>query len=284
MKRRLAGYIIPAIALAGLLPACVRAQPPVSAANAGPGPSIFADPGTPFTPVDPSRLVNANGSPRLGPDADYALFTRRIAPLLREWSADPRLRINPAYLAALFAKESGFEAAAISDVPANGYAQLTWIADADLREIADSAEDWRWMAEEVEVWPRHPAVHSEAAERSKTQALLERGEVHAGNDFFFEPVTSSRAATFWIRLLAEIWTTDEYPGRYGTFAREQLNDGGPLGDSQLFDLVTASYNQGYVYVHGLVERWGPAWTAHLNEEAADHLERIRDYTRLFQGR
>lgn len=235
--------------------------------------------------VQPPResLVNANGTPRVLTDEDYERFWRDVAPSLEAWARDPRLNVNPAYVAALLAKESGFEPLATSWTPANGYAQLTHIADADMLAIARESTRWSWMLEELERWPRHPLVHRPDAEKTVTDSLTASGTIHAGNEYFFDPLTATRGAVFWIRLLAEVWSTDEFPGRYGSFARERLGGGNPLSEQELLSLVTVSYNRGYTYVRDLVERHGTEWTEHVNEEAADHLERIRFYTTLFQG-
>jgi len=75
---------------------------------------------------------------------------------------------------------------------------------------------------------------------------------------------SARAAVFWIRLLENKWTTDFWPGGYGPSARNRLNGGQPLTQHQMFDLVTVSYNRGYIEVKALVDRYGASWTSHLS--------------------
>jgi hypothetical protein len=120
-------------------------------------------------------------------------------------------------------------------------------------------------------------------------SLLSHGVVSARNEYLFDPGTSARAAVFWIRLLENKWTTDFWPGGYGTWARARLNDGQPLTRAQMFDLVTVSYNRGYIEVRALVDKYGRDWTSHLGEltggmaEAADYLERVRAYAALLQG-
>ena len=233
----------------------------------------------------PDRLALRNrqdGSPRVRNADDYARFFEEIAPLLEEWSADPRLRINPNYVAALFAKESGFEPFATSFTPANGYAQLTHVADMDLRQIVADAADFQWMREEVMAWPRHPASHTPDATKARTDSLVAAGVLGPDSEYFFNTRQSTRAALFWLRILATVWLEDEWPGQHGSAARAALNGGAALAESQLFDLVTVSYNQGHPYVRELIDRYGVEWTEHLNEEASDYLERVRTYTVIFQ--
>lgn len=227
-------------------------------------------------------LVNVNGSPRITTPAFYDRFWRDEAPRLREWSADPRLRLNPNFVAALMAKESGFDPRATSAVPANGIAQMTEIADADLRIITREAPAWHWMYDEVRRWPRAPAVHDTLATKARTDSLLAAGVLGPRTEYLFDPVLSTRASLFWLRLLAHVWTEDVWPGQYGALARAKLAKGGPLGETDLLALVTVSYNQGHPYVADLVQRYGRDWTRHLNPESSDYLERISRYTALFQ--
>lgn len=237
--------------------------------------------------VPASAFRNANGSPRLRDD-QYRFVRQRIVPLLERWSRDSRLAIDPAYVAALMLKESGGDSFAVSTAPALGLAQLTVSADSDMRLMVTEYH-FQWMAPEVDRWPRSAAVHSPAATAQLIDSLLARHSVSARNEYLFDPETSARAAVFWIRLLENKWTTDFWPGGYGPSARFRLNGGQPLTQHQMFDLVTVSYNRGYIEVKALVDRYGPTWTMHLAEltggraEAADYLERVRAYTALLHG-
>jgi hypothetical protein len=233
-----------------------------------------------------SAFRNANGSPRLRDD-QYAFVRRRIVPLLEKWSRDGRLAIDPAYVTALMLKESGGDSLAVSNAPALGLAQLTATADSDMRLMVTEYH-FQWMAPEVNGWVRNPAVHSPLASTSSVSSLLARGAVTSRNEYLFDPETSARAAVFWIRLLENKWTTDFWPGGYGPSARQRLNGGKPLTQHQMFDLVTVSYNRGYIEVKALVDKYGDGWVSHLTElkgaqaEAADYLERVRAYTGLLQ--
>lgn len=253
-----------------------------TAATQEPAPRFWFDPALPLGAPPASALVNRNGSPRILDPRHYADFRRTLAGQVSGWAADPRISLNPNYVAALLAKESGFDPRATSGVPANGIAQMTHIADADLRIIAREAPAFRWMQAEVEQWPRLPVVHDSAATEAKTDALLASGAVTAANEYLFDPALATRASMFWLRILATIWMEDEWPGQHGALAREKLGRGGKLPEVDLLALVTVSYNQGHPYVADLVKRYGRGWREHLNEEAADYLERIEAYTVTFQ--
>jgi hypothetical protein len=251
--------------------------------------SISVDSGASDSVADlpASAFRNANGSPRLRDD-QYRFVRQRIVPLLERWSRDPRLAIDPAYVTALMLKESGGDSLAVSSAPALGLAQLTISADSDMRLMVTEYH-FQWMAPEVNRWPRNPLVHSTAATAQRIDSLLASRAVSARNEYLFDPGTSARAAVFWIRLLENKWTTDYWPGGYGPSVRARLNGGKPLTRDQMFDLVTVSYNRGYIEVKALVDKYGPGWTAHLAEltggraEAADYLERVRVYTALLHG-
>ena len=234
-----------------------------------------------------SAFRNANGSPRLRDD-QYRFVRARIVPLLERWSRDPRLAIDPAYVTALVLKESGGDSLAVSGAPALGLAQLTGAADSDMRLMVTEYH-FQWMAAEVNGWPRSAALRSPRATASTIDSLLAEGALSSRQEYLFDPVASARAAVFWIRLLENKWTTDFWPGGYGTAARRRLSGGRPLTQHQMFDLVTVSYNRGYIQVRALVDRYGAGWTSHLTElpggeaEAADYLERVRAYTALLQA-
>lgn len=236
--------------------------------------------------LPPSAFRNANGSPRLRDD-QYRMVRQRIVPLLERWARDDRLAVDPAYVTALVLKESGGDSLAVSGAPALGLAQLTAAADSDMRLMVTEYH-FQWMAPEVGRWPRTAAVRLPSTTAAAVDSMLASGAVNARREYLFDPVTSARAAVFWIRLLENKWTTDFWPGGYGSSARERLNGGKPLTQHQMFDLVTVSYNRGYIEVKALVDRYGASWVSHLTEltggqaEAADYLERVRAYTELLQ--
>lgn len=281
--RRLAAAMLSSCALSGALAACASRRERIAEAH------VDADTTAPAYVADlpASAFRNANGSPRVRDD-QYAFVRRRLVPLLERWSRDPRLGVDPAYATALILKESGGDTLAVSGAPALGLAQLTASADSDMRLMVTEYH-FQWMAPEVNRWPRYAPVHASGATAPLIDSLLKRGAVSSRNEYLFDPAMSTRAAVFWIRLLENKWTTDFWPGGYGPSVRGRLNGGMPLTQHQMFDLVTVSYNRGYIEVKALVDRYGASWTSHLSEltggraEAADYLERVRAYTTLLQG-
>lgn len=305
-----------ASAAAAALAACVAtsacAQPGVSAAPADPCPwarhaprlaapaSGPADPSVPHLRAaaglalgDPGAAAFRNGDAEATPrivragtgrvdTAAYREFRRRVAPLLGRWGRDPRLGINPALVAALIAKESGFDPRAVSSQAALGYAQLTFAADSDMRIITRADSLSGWMCREVRGWPRDPRFHAAPATEASVRALVSSGELRPGTEYLLDPRTAARAAVLWLRLLEVTWTEREWPGMYGDSARLKLNAGAPLTEDQLLDLVLASYNHGYPEVWALVREYGAAWKDHLPPEPREYVERIRAYTVLFQ--
>ncbi len=240
------------------------------------------DPSIPLGRPAPDSLRNANGSPRITDRVLYDRFWRDLAAVVSARVADPRIRLNPNFIAALLAKESGYDPRATSWVPANGIAQITHIADLDLRLISRDAPAWRWMHGEVMGWPRSPVVHDSSARKARTDSLLASGALGARTEYLFDPRLSINASVFWLRILGTIWNEDGWPGQYGTMARDKLNGGKPLSEQDLLALVTVSYNQGHPYVADLVTKHGRRWTSHLNEESSDYLERVVAFTGIFQ--
>jgi hypothetical protein len=271
-----------------LLASCTRVAP-VAPAPAPVALHLHAISGARLGVAPRTDVRNANGSVRVTEDSAYAVFWRYVQAAAPSWAGDPRIDLNPNYVAALLLKESGADSLAVSPAPALGYAQLTASADADLRAMV-TAPAFAWMRAEVEAWPRSPIAHAPGATKGMIDSLLRAGQLSARDEYLFDPTRSLRAAAFWLRLLENKWTSDDWPGGYGTFARRAVNGGTPLTEAQLFDLVTVSYNRGYVGVHALVARHGSSWTTHLDEfgsagaEAADYLERVRTYTLLFENR
>ncbi len=298
-RRSAAALALAAAALA----ACSDSSP--TAPSHGTRPSVAPAPGAALSAVVPSSspvldahgytaghpamtsLLEADGTYSVQSQGDYDFYWTVIAPQLNAWAADARLGLNPNYVAAILTKESGFDSLAVSWMPANGLPQITYIADADMQQMVTSA-DFAWMQTEVAGWARNAIVHSSTATHDATVGGLQQGTITSANEYLFNPVQSVRGAVFWLRLLENKWTTDDWPGGYGTFARNALNGGAPLTESQLVDLVTVSYNQGYDWVYSLVSQYGTQWTAMLAQqgaagtEAADYLDRVRNFTGIYE--
>jgi hypothetical protein len=237
----------------------------------------------------PSRehIRNLNSSIAITPSRwDY--FYANLVPLLNEWAGDSRLDINPNLIAAILVAESRMDSLLVSLNPDHGIAQLTQHADAFILDRAPRPSfGMEWIATEAGTWARHPAVHRFEATREEVVALMESGEVNAQTEYFFRPLHALRGLLFDLRLIEATWTTDGVSwGQFGTWARERLNGGAPLTESQILDLVVVSYNRGYPLVRDLVERYGAAWTSNLaahTAEGAFYLPEVRRFMSVFQG-
>jgi hypothetical protein len=233
------------------------------------------------------HVRNLNGGTAVTPSR-WEYFYSRLAPSLDQWARDTRLDINPNLIAAILVAESRMDSLLVSPNPDHGIAQLTQYSDVFILDRAPRPTfGMEWMATEARAWPRHPKVHDLATTRAEVLALMQSGELSAQTEYFFRPLQSLRGLHFDLRLIEAAWTTDGVTWtQFGTWARERLNGGAPLTESQLLDLVVVSYNQGYPLVHEMVERYGAAWTANLaahTAEGAFYLPEVRRFMRVFQG-
>lgn len=237
----------------------------------------------------PSRehIRNLNASVAITPSR-WAYFYTNLAPSLDQWAADARLDINPNLIAAILVAESRMDSLLVSLNPDHGIAQLTQYSDAFILDRAPRPSfGMEWIATEARTWPRHARVHRVDATRAEVLALMQSGEVTAETEYFFRPVQALRGLLFDLRLIEATWTTDGVTwGQFGTWARDRINGGAPLTESQVLDLVIVSYNQGYPLVREMVERYGAAWTSNIGahtEEGAFYLPEVRRFMSIFQG-
>jgi hypothetical protein len=233
------------------------------------------------------HVRNLNASVAITPSR-WEYFYANLAPSLDQWAADARLDINPNLVAAILVAESRMDSLLVSLNPDHGIAQLTQYSDAFILDRAPRATfGMDWIATEARTWPRHPKVHTLEATRAEIIALMQNGEVSAESEYFFRPVQALRGLLFDLRLIEATWTTDGVTwGQFGAWARERINGGAPLTESQLLDLVVVSYNQGYPLVREMVDRYGANWSANLaahTEEGAFYLPEVRRFMSVFQG-
>lgn len=233
------------------------------------------------------HVRNLNESVAITPQR-WQYFYTALAPSLDSWAGDSRLNINPNLIAAILVAESRMDSLLVSVNPDHGIAQLTQHSDAFILDRAPRPSfGMSWMATEAQSWPRHPRVHTLEATRDEVVALIASGEVSAQTEYFFRPVQSLRGLLFDLRLIEATWTTDGVTwGQFGAWARQRINGGAPLTESQILDLVLVSYNQGYPLVRDLVERYGAEWTANIaahSAEGAFYLPEVRRFMSVFQG-
>ena len=233
------------------------------------------------------HIKNLNESVAItSPRWDY--LYRVLGPEIDRGAADPRLNINPNLIAAILVAESRMDSLLVSLNPDHGIAQLTQHSDAFILDRAPRPSFGNdWMVAEARTWPRHPRVHTLDATKAEIVDLIDRGEVTAQTEYFFRPTQAIRGLLFDLRLIEATWTTDGVTwGQFGTWARQRLNGGAPLTESQILDLVVVSYNQGYPLVREMVERYGPEWTSNIaahSAEGAFYLPEVRRFMSVFQG-
>lgn len=276
---------IATIATIACFAACAGASP--AARNS----SMAAAP--PLGHPSADSLRNANGSPRITDGNAYETMLQRIAPVLDSVRRDARLQLDPDLIAALLFKESGGDSLAVSAAPALGLAQLTRIADAEMRRITSPVKPawpaYGWMGVEIERWPRDPLVHAADA-TLRPDTLIARGLLTARTEYLLDPALSARASALWLRLLIARWSDDSLPGGYAQDARVSLASlGTAISQAQLLALAIVSYNRGAAWVRERILRDGASWTSHLADgtpegiEAADYLERVQAYARTFRN-
>ena len=238
-----------------------------------------------------ASLMNANGSPRISSAASYERMLQRVAPVLEAARSDPRLALDPNYLAALLTKESGGDTLAVSAAPAIGVAQLTAVADAELQRLTGAPRAawpaFSWMSAEVNAWPRDARLHRAGVAAAVADSLIRGGALDSRAEYLLDPVLSARAASFYVRLLEARWSEDSLPGSYAAEARQRIG-GRALSAGEVLALVTVSYNQGPEWVLSRLQRDGAEWSLRLNDgsgagmEATDYLERVQSYATIFR--
>ena len=107
-------------------------------------------------------------------------------------------------------------------MPAFGLAQITHVADLDMRQVTARVETWEWMVAEVESWPRDPRVHTPDVAEAATDSLLAARALGPSTEYLFDPLRAARAGVFWLRLLADAWLGGSWAGDQGEAARRIL--------------------------------------------------------------
>ncbi|HEX8691751.1 MAG TPA: carbohydrate binding domain-containing protein [Longimicrobium sp.] len=256
-----------------------------------------------LTLVDPTNPRGGwSGDPRIT-DAKAANYTgfwssSGVPALIASLAQDSRLNLNPSYVLAIIAKESGMDSLSVSGYPANGYTQITHGADQGLLDRTTWMPEIGWMRSYLLSLPRDPRVHSYSATEANTESLLASGEINSRNSYFFNPRDNTQVGVYDLRQLETTWRTHEtwtdgsgvvHEG-YATRARQVLNGGNPVTEAQMLELVTVSYNAGMTFVFDRLGAYGAGWVQSLEGyppgtreyEASDYLERVKHYTVIFQ--
>ncbi len=343
MRRRI---LLPLALGAALLSACTDDAGPLE-----PGPAAIA-PGTGprfsgSVAPNPQARLYANGDYWLGwaprrafttaersgdsivayhriEDADWAQYNAFydgvVDDSLVAWAQDSRLNLNPNFVAALLAIESGFDPATFEPGGFTyGYAQMGPRSDNGLIQHIIHHTEFEWMKPQVHPDFAQTNGYSRSPSSPTTQA-------HLANWYLADPLKTTRAMVYHLKQLENLWKgtykvswdstrswwrdpASKAYGRSNAVSYAELATavyGRPPTESEMFDLVAASFNRGYPWVDTMLVEYGAGWAdslkaaaltgpclkpdslgprtpTDLRREAACYLDRARHYTILFQN-
>jgi hypothetical protein len=258
-------------------------------------------------------------------DAEWSIYNSFyngvVDDSIKAWAGDSRLNLNPSFVAALLVIESGlkphvYEAGGRT----YGYAQMGPVSDNALIQHIDEHPDFAWMKPQV-----HPAYaatngYSRAPANPTDSAQLSQW-------YFSDPLKATRAMVYHLKHLENVWKGTHKVtwgnGRHSwwrpdssriAFSAKDTSYaalavtvyGRAPTDTEMFELVAASYNRGYPWVEKQLIKYGANWVNQLRDDAltgpclkpasqgprdsldlrregACYLDRARHYTILFQN-
>lgn len=273
-----------------------------------------------FTTAERAGPDSIDAYHRIG-DGDWQLYNAFydgvVDDSLVAWAQDSRLNLNPNFVAALLVIESGFDPTTFEPGGFTyGYAQMGPSSDNGLIQHIDHHTDFQWMKPQVH--PAHSATNGYSRSPSSPTT-----EADLANWYFSDPLKTTRAMVYHLKQLENLWKGTHkvswdstrswwrddasrargYPNAisYAELARTVY--GREPTESEMFDLVAASFNRGYPWVDTMLVDYGAAWadslkaaaltgpclkvgtrtSTDLRREAACYLDRARHNTILFQN-
>lgn len=142
-------------------------------------------------------------------------------------------RLNPYFVAALVAQESGFNPQAVSPSRAVGLTQVTPLGDEEL-------------SKRFQHWPRYPGLKEMPFPILKLAVM--GGQIHSGNEWRLDPSRSIEGGVAYLSYLTEYWSR---PDKRGLIERRL----GP-SDTSMSQVILASYNSGAARVGDALRRSG----------------------------
>ncbi|HEX8320420.1 carbohydrate binding domain-containing protein [Longimicrobium sp.] len=336
MRRRI---LLPLALGAALLSACTDDAGPLEPGSApiapGTGPRFSGSVAT-----DPQARLYANGdywlgwAPRrafttlnpLNNDSVYlriadskwplynAFYDGAVDDSLQAWAQDSRLNLNPNFVAAILAIESGFDPHVYEGgVGTYGYAQMGPDSDDELLQQIRYHSAFTWM---------HSQVDSTVYVRGN---MGNKDSVSLSGSYLADPMKTTRALVYHLKQLENIWLgTHKVNGSTRSWLRDDRHIalkaefsgylsyaelaahvyGRPPNATELFDIIAASFNRGYPWVDSMMVMHGSGWVEHVRNstvggacltpagqrddaarvrEAGCYLDRARHYTILFQN-
>jgi hypothetical protein len=147
-----------------------------------------------------------------------------------------RKNLNPYFVTALIAQESGFDPSAISRDKALGLTQITSLGE---REIIKNFNDW----------PRYPALDEMSLPVLKLAVMS--GIIHSGNEWRLDPTRSIEGGVEYLSYLADYWKRPE--------KRAEVERRLGPSETAVSEIMLASYNSGPTRVGDALERYGDKW-------------------------
>jgi hypothetical protein len=219
---------------------------------------------------------------RIG-DGEWALYNGlydgAVDDSLKAWAQDTRLNLNPNFVAALLVIESGMNPHTYEPGGFTyGYAQMGPSSDQGLIEhINEHGNAFLWMKPQV-----HPAYAStNGYSRSPATPTDSAG---LAQWYFSNPLKTTRAMVYHLKQIENLWKgthkvtwgngnhswwrdsasrSAAYPADTSYAALAARIYGRAPNESEMFDLVAASYNRGYPWVEKQLIQYGSGWAQRL---------------------
>jgi hypothetical protein len=173
-----------------------------------------------------------------------------------------RAKLNPYFIAALVAQESGFDPQALSYSKAIGLTQVTSLGES---EIIKRGGDW----------PRYPGLGEMPLPFLKLAIL--NGRINGGNEWRLDPALSIAGGVEYLNYLSEYWGKRE--------KRAQVEKRLGPSETALSEVILASYNSGASRVSDALEAHGLDYLQDEElGEARKYVRRVVSYCDHFEHR
>jgi soluble lytic murein transglycosylase-like protein len=159
--------------------------------------------------------------------------------------------LNPNFVAALIAQESGFDPLAVSWGKAIGLTQITTAGESEILKSNTT-------------WPRYPGLHELSLPLLKFSIINRR--INAGNEWRLDPAKSIQGGVEYLDYLNGYWNKDEKR----KLIAEKL---GSDSDTNVSEIILASYNAGPKKVTQALDHYGKNWLE--DDEMAGSVKYVR---------
>lgn len=171
-------------------------------------------------------------------------------------------KLNPYFLAALIAQESGFYPQAVSRAGALGLTQVTHLGEA---EVIKTFPDW----------PRYPGIGDMNLLEMKLGMMM--GVINSTNEWRIDPKLSIQGGAEYLSYLMDYWARPD--------KRALIDTKLGAGSQPLTDVILASYNSGAARVSQALERHGVDWLRDQDlNEARGYVKSVVSYCYHFEDK